>query len=162
MGDAGYILFGWVGREIFGAGTIIFALLSTGGQILAGQIALSTLSNGKLCLMLYTGIFAIPTFLCALPRTLDNLSWLSIPSIISILVAGIVGMVGAGLNPAPNRVVDIAVSSNFVSAFIAITNPVFAYAGTLLSVVSHTALTFAQATSCSSSSYRRCATLKMP
>ncbi|MCJ1444964.1 MAG: hypothetical protein MMC23_005468 [Stictis urceolatum] len=129
MGDAGYILFGWVGREIFGAGTIIFALLSTGGQILAGQIALSTLSNGKLCLMLYTGIFAIPTFLCALPRTLDNLSWLSIPSIISILVAGIVGMVGAGLNPAPNRVVDIAVSSNFVSAFIAITNPVFAYAG---------------------------------
>jgi hypothetical protein len=129
MGDAGYILFGWPGREIFAAGTVIFAIFATGGQVLAGQIALSTLSDNRLCLMLYTGIFAIPTFLFSLPRTLDNLSWLSIPSVISIIVAGIVGMIGAGLNPVAGRAVDITTSTSFVSAFIAITNPVFAYAG---------------------------------
>lgn len=132
MGDAGYILFGPIGREILAAGTVIFALLATSSQLLAGQIALAELSDNKLCLMVYTGIFAIASLICSLPRTLDRLSWLSIPSVISILIAGVVGMVGAGLNPVPNRTIDIALSSNFLAVFNAITNPVFAYAGTLL------------------------------
>ena len=68
MGDAGMILFGPFGREVLSFGTIVFAVFATGGQILAGQIALSALSDNKLCLMLYTGIFAIPTLLFALPR----------------------------------------------------------------------------------------------
>ncbi|KAJ9138706.1 Transmembrane amino acid transporter [Pleurostoma richardsiae] len=129
MGDAGRIMFGNVGREVLAAGTVIFAIFATGGQLLAGQIALASLSDNKLCLMLYTGIFTIPTLIFSLPRTLDRLSWLSIPSVISILVAGIVGMIGAGLNPVPGRVVDVVRASNFTTAFISITNPVFAYAG---------------------------------
>lgn len=129
MGDAGMILFGPIGREVLAGGTIIFAVFATGSQLLAGQTALTTLSGGQLCLMLYTGIFTIPTFLFSLPRTMDRLSWLSIPAVISILVAGIVGMIGAGLHPVEGRAVDIARSSDFVTAFVSITNPVFAYAG---------------------------------
>ena len=128
MGDAGLILFGPIGREILSFGTIVFAVFATGGQLLAGQIALGSLSDSKLCLMLYTGIFAIPTLICSLPRTLDRLSWLSIPSVFSILIAGIVGMVGAGVSfPVAN--VAVTVNTSFVTAFISITNPVFAYAG---------------------------------
>ena len=129
MGDAGYILFGPIGREILSAGTIIFAVFATGGQLLAGQLALGVLSSNKLCLMLYTGIFTIPTLLFALPRTLDRLSWISIPSVISIMAAGVVGMVAAGLNPVDGRVVSAAINTTFVKAFFSITNPVFAYAG---------------------------------
>lgn len=128
MGDAGMILFGPIGREILSFGTIVFAVFATGGQLLAGQIALGSLSDSKLCLMLYTGIFTIPTLLCALPRTLDRLSWLSVPSVISIIVAGIVGMIGAGINfPLANY--SIALTTDFTTAFISVTNPVFAYAG---------------------------------
>lgn len=129
MGDAGMILFGPLGREVLAAGTIIFAVFATGSQLLAGQTALAALSDSRLCLMLYTGIFAIPTLLFSLPRTMDRLSWLSIPAVASILIAGIVGMVGAGLHPTEGRTVDIARSSDFVTAFVSITNPVFAYAG---------------------------------
>ena len=129
MGDAGYILFGAPGRELLSFGTIVFAVFATGGQLLAGQIALGNLSSNKLCLMLYTGIFAIPTLLCALPRTLDRLSWLSIPSVLSIIIAGIVGMVGAGLYPTVPRSISVAMNTDFVTAFISVTNPVFAYAG---------------------------------
>jgi amino acid permease len=128
MGDAGYILFGWIGREVLSWGTIVFAIFATGGQLLAGQIALSVLSDNKLCLMLYTGIFAIPTFLFSLPRTLDRLTWLSLLSVLCIIVAGIVGMVAAGINPTGDAIA-IALPSDFVTAFISITNPVFAYAG---------------------------------
>ena len=38
-------------------------------------------------------------------------------------------MAGAGANPAPDRHVDVVLASDFATAFIAITNPVFAYAG---------------------------------
>lgn len=53
---------------------------------------------------------------------------------LSILVAGLVGMIGAARHPAPGRVVDITrppggQDTDFVTAFVSITNPVFAYAG---------------------------------
>lgn len=129
MGDAGNILFGPIGREVLAFGTVVFAIFATGGQLLAGQLALASLSDNKLCLMLYTGIFAIPTLICSFPRTLDGLSWLSIPSVLSIMVAGVVGMVGAGLEPTPGKEISITETTSFYTAFISITNPVFAYAG---------------------------------
>ncbi|KAL8772925.1 MAG: hypothetical protein Q9209_001945 [Squamulea sp. 1 TL-2023] len=131
MGDAGYILAGPIGREVLAFGTIVFAVFATGGQLLAGQIALGVLSSNKLCLMLYTGIFAIPTLLFALPRTLDRLSWLSVVSVVCIIVAAVVGMIGAGLHPVEGwrEQFSVTVETDFVTAFISITNPVFAYAG---------------------------------
>lgn len=129
MGDAGMILFGPLGREVLAGGTIIFAVFGTGSQLIAGQTALAALSANQLCAMLYTGIFTVPVLLFAVPRTLDRLSWLSVLAVLSILVAGVVGMVGAALHPIEGRVVHLAKSSDFVTAFISITNPVFAYAG---------------------------------
>lgn len=131
MGDAGMLLFGPVGRDVLAAGTVIFAVFGTGSQLIAGQTALASLSDGRLCDVLYTGLFAVPVLLFSLPRTLDRLSWLSVLAVLSILVAGLVGMVGAARHPAPGRVVDIVVASDsgFVAAFVSITNPVFAYAG---------------------------------
>ena len=73
MTDAGLILFDPFGRELLAFGTTVFAVFAIGGQLLAGQIALGALSDSKLCLVLYTGIFAIPTLLCSFPRTLDRL-----------------------------------------------------------------------------------------
>jgi ABC-type sugar transport system permease subunit len=118
-----------VGREVLAFGTVVFAIFATGGQLLAGQIALASLSDNKLCTMLYTGIFAIPTLICSFPRTFDGLSWLSVSSVLSIIVAGIVGMVGAALHPEPGREFAIVRTTTFYSAFISITNPVFAFAG---------------------------------
>ena len=128
MGDAGLILGGWPLRELLAFGTIAFAIFATGSQLLAGQIALAALSDSKLCALLYTGIFTIPTVLCSLPRTLDHLSFLSILAALSILIAGFIGMVGAGTNFSV-AAFDVVLSSNFTTAFISITNPVFAYAG---------------------------------
>ena len=58
MGDAGYILFGplgWLGREILSTGTIVFAIFAVGGQLLAADAALGSLSDNKLCPLWYTG-----------------------------------------------------------------------------------------------------------
>ncbi|KAI5238010.1 transmembrane amino acid transporter [Aureobasidium subglaciale] len=129
MGDAGHILAGRVGKEVLGAGTVIFAVFATGGQLLAGQIALSSLSAGRLCPVLGAVVFAVPTLIGSFPRTLERLGWLSVPSVVCIAVAGIVGMVGAGLKPEEGRHVKVAESPSFYTAFSSVTNPVFAYAG---------------------------------
>ncbi|ETS77109.1 hypothetical protein PFICI_10983 [Pestalotiopsis fici W106-1] len=129
MGDAGMIMFGPVGREILGGGTVIFAVFATGSQLLAGQLALSVLSGNKLCALAFTGIFTAAVTVLSFPRTLGNLGWLSILGGVSIIVAGIVGIIGAGVVPVDPGNVAITVTTDFTSAFISITNPVFAYAG---------------------------------
>ncbi|KAJ7630676.1 transmembrane amino acid transporter protein-domain-containing protein [Roridomyces roridus] len=129
MGDAGYVLGGPVLREILSIGTLIFAIFGTGSELLSGQQALSTLSNNGLCTIYLLLIFSMATLLVALPRTLQGVSWLGLFSVSLIAVAGVVAMIGAGVNPVPGRALDATISTNFYQAFLAITNPVFAYAG---------------------------------
>jgi hypothetical protein len=78
---------------------VITAVFFTGSQPLAGQVALSALSNNKLCLMLYTGISTTLTLLPSFPRRLESLSWLCILSCAYTLIAGVVGMAAAGADP---------------------------------------------------------------
>ncbi|KAH6652325.1 transmembrane amino acid transporter [Truncatella angustata] len=129
MGDAGMVMFGPIGREILGGGTIIFAICATGSQLLAGQLALTVLSESKLCALAFTGIFAVAVTLVSFPRTLGNMSLLSVAAAASIIVAGIVGMAGAGASPVAPGNIAVVITTNFTSAFTSITNPVFAYAG---------------------------------
>ncbi|KII93344.1 hypothetical protein PLICRDRAFT_100422 [Plicaturopsis crispa FD-325 SS-3] len=129
MGDAGYILFGPIGRELLSAGTIIYAIFAAGSEMLSGAQALSTLSDQGLCSVYLTIIFAVAILVIALPRTLDRLSWLGVIASTLITISGILAMIGAGMNPTPNRVINATISTSFYQAFLAITNPVFAYAG---------------------------------
>ncbi|KAG1798570.1 uncharacterized protein HD556DRAFT_1462163 [Suillus plorans] len=46
-----------------------------------------------------------------------------------IAIAGFIAMIGAGLNLVPGRSLTVTTSSNFFDAFLAVTNPVLAYAG---------------------------------
>ncbi|KAI0651691.1 transmembrane amino acid transporter protein-domain-containing protein [Trametes meyenii] len=129
MGDAGYIIFGPIGREVLSGGTIIFAIFAIGSEILSGQLALSVLSNNGLCATALLAIFAVATFLLSLPRTLGGLNWLGLLSAVFITICGILAMIGAGANPVSDRVVVAAVPTTFYEAFLAITGPVFSYAG---------------------------------
>jgi len=129
MGDAGYILGGPVLREVLAIGTIIFAICGTGSELLSGQQALSTLSTNGLCTIYLLLIFSVATLLVALPRTLDRVGWLGLFSVCLIALAGVVAMIGAGVNPVPGRILDATIPTTFYQAFLAITNPVFAYAG---------------------------------
>ncbi|KAJ7492888.1 transmembrane amino acid transporter protein-domain-containing protein [Mycena latifolia] len=129
MGDAGYILGGWPARELLSLGTIIFAICGTGSELLSGQQALSTLSNNGLCTIYLLLIFSVATLLIALPRTLDRVAWLGLFSVCLITISGVVAMIGAGVNPVPGRTLSVTVPTTFYQAFLAITNPVFAYAG---------------------------------
>ncbi|KAA1468635.1 hypothetical protein DENSPDRAFT_863722 [Dentipellis sp. KUC8613] len=129
MGDAGFIIFGSIGREVLSLGTVIFSICALGSELLSGQQALSTLSNNGLCSVYLVLIFTVATFIVALPRTFDRLSGLGFISVALIIITAVVAMAGAGTNPVPGRLVQATVKTNFERAFLAITGPVFAYAG---------------------------------
>lgn len=95
-----------------------------GSELVSGQQALSLLTNNGLCSIYFVLIFAIASFFVSLPRTLSNLTWLGLGSALSILIAGLVGIIGAGANPVPGRVIQATVPQTFNQAFLAITNPV--------------------------------------
>lgn len=69
------------------------------------------------------------SLLGSLPRTFGEMTWLSGLSVVSILVAGIVGMVGSGIHPIAARSISAALSPDLQMAFISVTNPIFSYAG---------------------------------
>ncbi|KAI0094603.1 amino acid transporter [Irpex rosettiformis] len=129
MGDAGYILFGPIGREVLSAGTVVFASFAAGSELLSGQQALSALSDNGLCAVYLLLIFAFATLLVALPRTLNQLGWLGVLSVFLIIICGVAAMIGTGINPLSNRVIQTTAPNSFLQAFLAVTNPVFAYAG---------------------------------
>ncbi|GAP82343.2 putative amino acid transporter [Rosellinia necatrix] len=129
MGDAGMVLFGPIGRDVFGAGTVVFAVFAAGSQIHAGQLALSVVSGGRLCAVALGAIFSAAMALASLRRTLGSLGLLSVAGSASIVVAGVAGLVGAVVAPVRPGEVQIAVARDFTTAFISVTNPVFAYTG---------------------------------
>ncbi|KAJ8126282.1 hypothetical protein O1611_g7356 [Lasiodiplodia mahajangana] len=129
MGDAALVLFGPIGREILGTGTVIFAVLSAGSQILASQAALSIISDQGLCKVALSAIVTVVVAVASFRRTLHFLGYLSIAGGLSILVAGVVGLAGAGAAPVQPGDVQIAVTTDFTTAFTSVTNPVFAFTG---------------------------------
>ncbi|KAH7882791.1 transmembrane amino acid transporter protein-domain-containing protein [Phlebopus sp. FC_14] len=129
MGDAGLLMWDSLAREVLSAGTIIFAISGTGSLLLTGQQALSTLSDSRICSVYWVIICGVVTLTISLPRTLNRLTWLAFVSGFTITLSGVVAMIGAAMNPVSGRILDVTIQTNFYEAFLAVTNPVFAYAG---------------------------------
>ena len=85
MADAGYILWGPIGREVLGAAQVIFMVFVCGSHVLTGLIAFDTITAGASCSVLWAGVSAIICLVLTIPRTLNGISYLSVASFISII-----------------------------------------------------------------------------
>ena len=129
MADAGEVLLGAVGREIFGAAQIIFLVFVMGSHILTFSIMMNTLTNHGTCTIVFGIIGALICLLFTLPRRLGDVSYMAIASFISIGAAVLITMIGVGVeNPGPSQV-QTTVQTSLASGFLAVTNIIFAYAG---------------------------------
>lgn len=76
--DIGQLLFGRIGREVFGAAFVIVGIFVMASHLLTWTIALNTLSNHGTCTIVF-GVVGIVVFaLLTVPRTLKNVSFLAI------------------------------------------------------------------------------------
>ncbi|KAI0823591.1 transmembrane amino acid transporter protein-domain-containing protein [Trametes gibbosa] len=128
MADAGEILAGRIGREVLGAAQVIFMIFVCGSHVLTGLIAFDTITAGASCSILWAGVSAILCLLLTLPRTLNGISYMSVVSFVSILGAVLITMIGVSVIGHKGSV-QTTVDLTFASAFLAVTDIIFAYAG---------------------------------
>jgi Transmembrane amino acid transporter protein len=129
MADAGEVLLGPVGREIFGAAQIIFLVFVMGSHVLVFSIMLNVLSGHATCSIAFGVVGMIICLLFTLPRKLGDVSYMAIASFISIVAACVITMAGVGTEYPGKGKYSATEEVTFAKAFLSVTNIIFAYAG---------------------------------
>jgi amino acid permease len=80
MADAGEILIGRFGRELFGAGQLLFLIFIMASHILTFTVALNTITGQATCSIVFGAVGMIVSIFLSLPRKLAQVSWLSLVS----------------------------------------------------------------------------------
>ncbi|KAH8196262.1 hypothetical protein TruAng_009564 [Truncatella angustata] len=128
--DIGTVLMGRFGREVFGAAYVIYCLFFMASHLLTFTIALNVLSRHGVCTIAFGVVGVIVFSILTIPRTLKNVSFLSIVSFASIMSAVLLTIIALGVSPdAAYEDMKAVYRPNFPTAFNSICNAVFAYAG---------------------------------
>ena len=131
MADAGRVMFGRIGEEVFGFAQFTFLIFVMASHVLTFSIMVNTLiDDGKWrCTIIFGLLGALLCFICTIPRQMVSVSHMSIVSFISIFTAVIITMVGVGTERPGNGHIDLTVHTSFYRGFLGVTNIIFAYAG---------------------------------
>lgn len=127
LADAGEVLFGAFGRELFGLGQLLFSIFIMGSHILTFSVMMNTVTEHGTCTMVFTAVGFLICFVCSLPRTMKNMTYISCLSFASIVTAVIITMVAVGVQNQGGQNLKATVDTDLVQAFSAVTNIVFAY-----------------------------------
>ncbi|KAM0716181.1 hypothetical protein Q7P37_008695 [Cladosporium fusiforme] len=136
--DAGYLMFGCVGREVLAIAFCLCYIFVSGSGMLSISIAFNALSEHGACTAIFVAVAAIATFGLASIRTLGRIQMLAWVGIISILVAVFTVTIAVGVQGGPEAaqtdapwVSDYKLFGNpsFAEASAAVSAFTFAYAG---------------------------------
>ncbi|KAF5720599.1 neutral amino acid permease [Fusarium mundagurra] len=131
--DAGFLIFGRVGREIFG---IAFCLCS---GMLGLSIGLNAVSLHGTCTAVFVAVAAICGFLLASVRTLGRISMLAWVGLVCIMTAIFTVTIAVGVQDRPAAAPQeghwksdwkVVGNPSFTKAISSISSLIFAYAGT--------------------------------
>lgn len=78
MADAGEVLMGRFGRELFGTGQLLFLIFLMASHILTFTVALNSITGHATCSIVFGIVGLILSLILSLPRTLEKMSWLSL------------------------------------------------------------------------------------
>ncbi|KAH6884587.1 transmembrane amino acid transporter protein-domain-containing protein [Thelonectria olida] len=133
--DAGRMLFGRVGYEVFGAAFVLELLLTVGSHALTGSIALVTINGGHVCSIAFSAVSAIILLILAIPPSFSEVAILGYVDFVSIIAAIGVTIIATGIQAtdSPKGLSGVDWSAypkddlSFSQAFVAVSNIVFAY-----------------------------------
>lgn len=78
ISDAGEILLGPFGRELFFAGHILYIVFIMASHILMFTVALNTITGHGTCSLVFGIVGFVLSFVLSIPRTLQKMTWLSL------------------------------------------------------------------------------------
>lgn len=127
LADAGEILLGRVGRELFGLGQFLFCIFVMGSHILTFRVMMNTITHHGTCSIVFALVGMIISLVLSIPRTMRGMTWISFASFLSIFGAVMITMIAVGVQAQPERVIEATVPGNLYTSFQAVSNIVFAY-----------------------------------
>lgn len=77
MADAGEVLMGGFGRELFFGAQLLFLIFIMASHIVTFIAAMNTITGHATCSIVFGVVGLVVSMLLSLPRTLKNMSWLS-------------------------------------------------------------------------------------
>ncbi|GAA5935907.1 uncharacterized protein JCM15063_001845 [Sporobolomyces koalae] len=139
VADCGFIMFGPIGREIFGAAYWLLMTLIVGSAIVGLSTALNAISVHGTCTAVFVAVMAVAIYPFASLRTLGGIKWLGWVGLVSILSAILTVTIAVGVGERPSlapqegpwsKGIVIWGTPDFAEAMTAISNLVLAFAGT--------------------------------
>ncbi|KAE8147160.1 N amino acid transport system protein [Aspergillus avenaceus] len=134
-GDAGGLLMGRFGNELFTAMLILQLIFLTGSNCLTGTIAWRHITDSGICSVVFSVVSAVILFLLSIPSSFADMAGLGYLDFVSIVAAIGVTIIATGIQGtnSPGGLSAVNWSAvpqgdpTFADGFIAITNIVFAY-----------------------------------
>ncbi|CAI7568189.1 unnamed protein product [Penicillium manginii] len=127
IADAGEVILGPFGREIFFTGHMLYLVFIMSSHILTFTVAMNTITEHGTCSLVFGVVGTVISFFFALPRTMKNMTWFSLASFISILTAVILTMIVLGVQNTA-ATFSVTKTATLANAVISVCNIVFAYA----------------------------------
>ncbi|GKZ30635.1 hypothetical protein AbraIFM66950_009782 [Aspergillus brasiliensis] len=137
--DAGELMFGRMGREVFAFGVCIYWIFSSGSGLLSTSIGLNAVSAHGTCTAVLVAVSAIASFILSSTRTLGKMKWAAWAGVASIFGAVMIATVAVALQERPPTapqgdtfwVSDYKLVGNpsFTRAITAVASIIFAYSG---------------------------------
>lgn len=134
-GDAGTLMMGRFGYELFTTMFIIQLIFVTASHCLTGTIAFQQITGSGICSLLFGGVSAILLLCLAIPSSFADVAFLGYIDFASIIIAIGITIIATGIqgtnSPGGLQAVDWSAlpkeDMTFSEAFVAVSNIVFAY-----------------------------------
>ncbi|KAI1366245.1 putative amino acid transporter [Xylaria arbuscula] len=139
LDDVGQMIFGRIGRWIFGGAYVLYWIFVAGSGMLGISIALNAVSTHGACTAIFVAVAAIIGFSLSSIQTLGRISWLAWVGITTILVAIFTVTIAVGVQDRPSDAPqDVPWTSDyklfgnpsFQEAITAVSALAFSFAGT--------------------------------
>ncbi|KAL4876737.1 transmembrane amino acid transporter protein-domain-containing protein [Aspergillus karnatakaensis] len=127
MADAGEILMGRFGREVLFAAQMLFLIFNMASHILIFTVAMNVLTGHATCSLVFGVVGLVISLIFSLPRTMKNMSWLSLASFISIFCAVMIAMITVGIQY-EGGAIRATTETNLVTGFTSALNIILSYA----------------------------------
>ncbi|KFA81290.1 hypothetical protein S40288_04846 [Stachybotrys chartarum IBT 40288] len=133
--DAGRLLLGRFGYEVFGAALLLELVMVVGSHALTGSIALIDLNDGRVCSIVFSAVSAVILLILAIPPSFTEIAILGYIDFASILVAIAITVIATGVqaSDSPGGLSNVDWSAwpkdnvSFAEAFVAVSNIIFAF-----------------------------------
>ncbi|KAH3916998.1 hypothetical protein HBI56_168250 [Parastagonospora nodorum] len=128
--DCGMLIGGPVLRDIFALGQVLILIFIQGAHVLSFSIAMNAITDHAVCTIWWNVIGMVLCLVLGLPRTFKNVSYLSIFSCLSIIIAVTVAMVAIGIQkPDVGNILAVRPDVPLVKGLGPVLNIILAYTG---------------------------------